>query len=77
MPYPSLAPFVAKRPWLRNMLKPVANWYGNAAGYRQLGLLFVATLPIIPPLPLPPRAANRACDPQLVAQARVSSKQLA
>ncbi|KAK7952057.1 uncharacterized protein PG986_007785 [Apiospora aurea] len=36
--YPSLAPFVMKRPWLRNMLKPVANWYSNAAGYRQLGL---------------------------------------
>ncbi|KAK7969625.1 hypothetical protein PG996_001934 [Apiospora saccharicola] len=36
--YPSLAPFVMKRPWLRNMLKPVANWYSSAAGYRQLGL---------------------------------------
>ncbi|KAI1840377.1 hypothetical protein JX265_004502 [Neoarthrinium moseri] len=36
--YPSLAPFVAKRPWLRSFLKPVANWYANAAGYRQLGL---------------------------------------
>ncbi|KAH6655701.1 cytochrome b-c1 complex subunit 7 [Truncatella angustata] len=36
--YPSLAPFVMKRPWLRNMLKPVASWYANAAGYRQLGL---------------------------------------
>ncbi|KAK8095566.1 uncharacterized protein PG998_002194 [Apiospora kogelbergensis] len=36
--YPSLAPFVMKRPWLRNMLKPVANWYANASGYRQLGL---------------------------------------
>jgi ubiquinol-cytochrome c reductase subunit 7 len=34
----SLAPFVNKRPWLKNMLMPVANWYANAAGYRQLGL---------------------------------------
>ncbi|KAI1763977.1 putative ubiquinol--cytochrome-c reductase [Hypoxylon sp. FL1150] len=36
--YPTLAPFILKRPWLANMLKPVANWYSNAAGYRQLGL---------------------------------------
>ncbi|KAI0386599.1 14 kDa subunit of cytochrome bd ubiquinol oxidase [Hypomontagnella monticulosa] len=36
--YPSLAPFVLKRPWLRNMLTPIASWYSNAAGYRQLGL---------------------------------------
>ncbi|KAI0179094.1 putative ubiquinol--cytochrome-c reductase [Hypoxylon sp. FL1284] len=36
--YPSLAPFIFKRPWLHNMMKPLANWYGNAAGYRQLGL---------------------------------------
>ncbi|KAI1344795.1 cytochrome b-c1 complex subunit 7 [Xylariaceae sp. FL0016] len=34
----SLAPFVIKRPWLHKMLKPVASWYSNAAGYRQLGL---------------------------------------
>ncbi|KAI1350638.1 cytochrome b-c1 complex subunit 7 [Xylaria sp. FL0043] len=39
MSYPSLAPFVLKRPWLRNLLKPLAGWYANAAGYRQLGLL--------------------------------------
>ncbi|KAI0108533.1 putative ubiquinol--cytochrome-c reductase [Daldinia grandis] len=36
--YPTLAPFISKRPWLRNLLKPVASWYTNAAGYRQLGL---------------------------------------
>ncbi|KAI2638912.1 putative ubiquinol--cytochrome-c reductase [Hypomontagnella submonticulosa] len=36
--YPTLAPFVLKRPWLRSMLTPVAKWYANAAGYRQLGL---------------------------------------
>ena len=38
--YPSLAPFVLKRPWLRNMLTPIAGWYSNAAGYRQLGLRY-------------------------------------
>ncbi|KAI0885619.1 14 kDa subunit of cytochrome bd ubiquinol oxidase [Annulohypoxylon maeteangense] len=36
--YPSLAPFIIKRPWLTKLLTPVANWYSNAAGYRQLGL---------------------------------------
>jgi len=58
MSYPSLAPFVAKRPWLHSLLKPLASWYGNAAGYRQLGLLFVATLPVTLPLSMPPRTAN-------------------
>jgi hypothetical protein len=43
--YPSLAPFVMKRPWLRNMLTPVANWYANAAGYRKLGLRYVPSSP--------------------------------
>ncbi|KAL8298657.1 hypothetical protein RB597_007327 [Gaeumannomyces tritici] len=38
MSAPSLAPFVLKRPWLTKMLTPVANWYANAAGYRQMGL---------------------------------------
>ncbi|KAI1817354.1 cytochrome b-c1 complex subunit 7 [Poronia punctata] len=38
MSYPSLAPFVIKRPWLRSLLQPVAEWYSNTAGYRQLGL---------------------------------------
>ncbi|PSR97653.1 ubiquinol-cytochrome c reductase complex protein [Coniella lustricola] len=38
MSYVTLAPFVAKRPWLSSALKPLANWYANAAGYRQLGL---------------------------------------
>ncbi|KAI3326029.1 14 kDa subunit of cytochrome bd ubiquinol oxidase [Xylariaceae sp. AK1471] len=38
MSYASLAPFVLKRPWLRNFLTPLAGWYSNAAGYRQLGL---------------------------------------
>ncbi|KAI1327358.1 14 kDa subunit of cytochrome bd ubiquinol oxidase [Xylariaceae sp. FL0255] len=34
----SLAPYVAKRPWLLKLIKPLAGWYSNAAGYRQLGL---------------------------------------
>ena len=38
MSAPSLAPFVNKRPWLQRWLKPLSNWYCNAAGYRQLGL---------------------------------------
>jgi len=47
MSYPTLAPFVLKRPWLKNLLMPVANWYANAAGYRAMGLRFVRcqTLP--------------------------------
>ncbi|KAK7750549.1 Cytochrome b-c1 complex subunit 7, mitochondrial [Diatrype stigma] len=36
--YPSLAPFVLQRPWLLRLLKPISNWYTNAAGYRRLGL---------------------------------------
>ncbi|KIW05159.1 uncharacterized protein PV09_03710 [Verruconis gallopava] len=38
MSTPSLAKYVMKRPWLHSWMKPLANWYGNAAGYRQLGL---------------------------------------
>ncbi|KAK3377734.1 putative ubiquinol-cytochrome C reductase complex 14kD subunit [Podospora didyma] len=34
----SLAPYILTRPWLTKLLKPVANWYASAAGYRQLGL---------------------------------------
>jgi ubiquinol-cytochrome c reductase subunit 7 len=34
----SLAPFIASRPWLLKLVKPVAGWYANAAGYRQMGL---------------------------------------
>jgi ubiquinol-cytochrome c reductase subunit 7 len=36
----SLAPFIKARPWLKNAIMPVANWYVNAAGYRQLGLRY-------------------------------------
>ncbi|KAI5379791.1 hypothetical protein J4E82_001334 [Alternaria postmessia] len=38
MSAPSLAPYIMKRPWLQKWMKPLANWYCNAAGYRQLGL---------------------------------------
>lgn len=36
--FPSLAPFVLKRPWLKKMLVPVADMYAQHAGYRQMGL---------------------------------------
>jgi ubiquinol-cytochrome c reductase subunit 7 len=36
---PSLYNAAVKRPWLMSMLKPLAGWYANAAGYRQMGLL--------------------------------------
>ncbi|GAO19493.1 uncharacterized protein UV8b_00409 [Ustilaginoidea virens] len=36
----SLAPFVLRRPWLAKMVMPAANWYANAAGYKQLGLRY-------------------------------------
>lgn len=35
---PSLYSAVIKRPWLTKMLMPVANWYANLSGYRQMGL---------------------------------------
>ncbi|KAF2809312.1 uncharacterized protein BDZ99DRAFT_463159 [Mytilinidion resinicola] len=38
MSQPSLAPFVLKRQWLTRWMKPLANWYANASGYRKLGL---------------------------------------
>ncbi|USP76573.1 Cytochrome b-c1 complex subunit 7 [Curvularia clavata] len=38
MSAPSLAPYIMKRPWLQRWMKPLSNWYCNAAGYRQLGL---------------------------------------
>lgn len=34
---PSLAPYILKRPWLLSWMKPFAEWYANAAGYRRLG----------------------------------------
>ena len=42
MSAPSLAPYIMKRPWLQRWMKPLANWYCNAAGYRQLGLRYSA-----------------------------------
>ncbi|CAG8495055.1 4388_t:CDS:2 [Paraglomus brasilianum] len=36
----SLYKFVAKRPFLTNLLKPVANSYANLSGYRKLGLRY-------------------------------------
>ncbi|KAK4448268.1 cytochrome b-c1 complex subunit 7 [Podospora aff. communis PSN243] len=38
MTAPSLAPFIIARPWLKSLVMPLANWYGNAAGYRKMGL---------------------------------------
>ncbi|GAB1315175.1 Cytochrome b-c1 complex subunit 7, mitochondrial [Madurella fahalii] len=35
---PSLISSVVKRPWLQKLLTPLAGWYTNAAGYRQMGL---------------------------------------
>ena len=40
MSAPSLAPFINKRPWLKRWMAPLADWYCNAAGYRQLGLRY-------------------------------------
>jgi hypothetical protein len=40
MSRPSAGPFINARPWLRNWVQPLANWYNNAAGYRQLGLKY-------------------------------------
>jgi|SRR3569833_2805103 len=47
MSYPSLAPFVLKRPWLTKMMMPLANFYVKAAGYRELGLRYVFS--VVPP----------------------------
>ncbi|TVY31993.1 Cytochrome b-c1 complex subunit [Lachnellula subtilissima] len=38
MSAPSLANAIIKRPWLTKMVKPIAAWYADAAGYRKLGL---------------------------------------
>ena len=35
---PSLAPAILKRPWLTKLVMPIADWYCNASGYRQMGL---------------------------------------
>ncbi|KAL8727383.1 MAG: hypothetical protein Q9166_006055 [cf. Caloplaca sp. 2 TL-2023] len=38
MSAPSMTKFILKRPWLKRWMVPLANWYADAAGYRQLGL---------------------------------------
>ncbi|KAL4873137.1 hypothetical protein BDV12DRAFT_192632 [Aspergillus spectabilis] len=38
MSAPSLANYIAKRPYLKRWMTPIANWYVDAAGYRKLGL---------------------------------------
>ncbi|KAK4188049.1 cytochrome b-c1 complex subunit 7 [Podospora australis] len=35
---PSFINVVNKRPWLSKLVAPLASWYNNAAGYRQMGL---------------------------------------
>ena len=42
MSAPHGAAFVLKRPWLLKIVKPIADWYVKAAGYRQLGLRYRA-----------------------------------
>jgi hypothetical protein len=37
----SAAKYILKRPWLKNWLQPLANWYTQNSGYRQLGLRYV------------------------------------
>ncbi|PQE30506.1 cytochrome b-c1 complex subunit 7 protein [Rutstroemia sp. NJR-2017a WRK4] len=61
MSAPSLTPFIKKTPWLHKMLKPVAHWYINAAGYRQLGLRFVETA-FFPPAQLDVLVRSVAAD---------------
>ncbi|GAM82834.1 hypothetical protein ANO11243_008200 [Dothideomycetidae sp. 11243] len=38
MSQPAFTNFVIKRPWLKRWMKPLANWYADASGYRKLGL---------------------------------------
>ncbi|PSK34471.1 cytochrome b-c1 complex subunit 7 [Elsinoe australis] len=38
MSQPSFASAIVKRPWLKRWMQPLANWYGDASGYRKLGL---------------------------------------
>lgn len=40
MSAPSLYKQVVARPWLKRILKPVASWYTDAAGYRKMGLKY-------------------------------------
>lgn len=38
MSVPSFTKQVMARPWLRKFMTPIAEWYKDKAGYRQLGL---------------------------------------
>ncbi|KAK5110760.1 hypothetical protein LTR62_005637 [Meristemomyces frigidus] len=38
MTTPSFAPFIRKRPWLMNWMRPLSKWYFDNSGYRKLGL---------------------------------------
>uniref|UniRef100_A0A1D1YGT5 Cytochrome b-c1 complex subunit 7 n=1 Tax=Anthurium amnicola TaxID=1678845 RepID=A0A1D1YGT5_9ARAE len=40
MSYPTLYNTVKNSRFLYGLLKPVANWYTNASGYRQLGMRY-------------------------------------
>ena len=40
MSYPSLAPYIQKRPWLMRWMRPLSEWYFDNAGYRKLGLRY-------------------------------------
>ena len=41
MSYPSLAPYIMKRPWLMRWMRPLSEWYFDNAGYRKLGLRYI------------------------------------
>ncbi|KAI9367549.1 cytochrome b-c1 complex subunit 7 [Aspergillus egyptiacus] len=45
MSAPSLGKFIVQRPWLHRWVKPIANWYMDAAGYRKLGLRYDDLIP--------------------------------
>ena len=47
MSYPSLAPYIMKRPWLMRWMRPLSEWYFDNAGYRKLGLRYVPNPPKI------------------------------
>ncbi|KAH9946311.1 ubiquinol-cytochrome-c reductase complex subunit 6 [Epithele typhae] len=36
----SLAPYITKNRGLYNMIKPIADWYANASGYRKYGFKY-------------------------------------
>ena len=40
MSSPSFTKFIIKRPWLKRLMMPLAEWYVDAAGYRKLGLKY-------------------------------------